>query len=276
MPFDKLRGKLPTRRPVCSTTREESEYLRAKLKAAKRLCSSPLRPKDLPSNLEVRELLLSRTLLFECASQGETLRKMRLTALRLMRLPRAVPPALDRQCPHGPCAPRLGYRHPSFLGHARSHHGGTRCECDPLHDRAQAGAQNGSMRVYQHIHARERIPRRVHRPTRPIKPHVAMISSLTHKKIERASAGGTRAIARCGTSRQPLDQQTLEAEARIDRFQMYELLLLPLEEFSKTRAITPRACALSLTPGLSACPATRHHTRRVFARGAAARCRQGH
>ncbi len=229
MPFDKLRREIAHEAARLLYTREESEYLRAKLKAAKRLCSSSLRPKDLPSNLEVRELLLSRTLLLEGASQGETLRKMRLTALRLMRTLALFRPRLIGSV---------------LTGHVRR---GSDIDIhlfsdqlDPITAVLETNAipytierkrvrKQDQMRIYQHIHARDEFPVEF-TVYAADQAHVSMISSLTHKKIERASVAELEQLLAAEHPGQPLDQTTLEAEARIDRFQMYELLLLPLEE----------------------------------------------
>jgi len=243
MPFDKLRREIAHEAARLLYTREESEYLHAKLKAAKRLCSSPLRPKDLPSNLEVRELLLSRTLLFEGASQGETLRKMRLTALRLMRIFSLFRPRLIGSV---------------LTGHVRR---GSDIDIhlfsdtlDPITAILEANAipytverkhvrKMDQMRIYQHIHAREEFPVEF-TVYAADQAHVSMISSLTHKKIERASVAELEQLLAAEHPEQPLDQSTLEAEARIDRFQMYELLLLPLEEVQQDPRYHPEGDAL--------------------------------
>jgi hypothetical protein len=276
MPFDKLRREIAHEAARLLYTREESEYLRAKLKAAKRLCSSPLRPKDLPSNLEVRELLLSRTLLFEGASQSETLRKMRLTALRLMRL--------------------LGLFRPRLIGSVLTGHVRRGSDVDihlfsdqldPITAVLDANAipytierkrvrKMDQMRIYQHIHARDEYPVEF-TVYAADQAHVSMISSLTHKKIERASAAELEQLLAAEHPEQPLDQPTLEAEARIDRFQMYELLLLPLEEVQQDPRYHPEGDALyhSLQVYQLARDAAPYDEEFLLA-GTAARCRQGH
>ena len=58
--------------------REESEYYRAKQKAARRLCQGWVKPADLPTNSEIRDLVQS----FARVHEGQT----RLDALLDMRL----------------------------------------------------------------------------------------------------------------------------------------------------------------------------------------------
>ena len=54
MSNEKLRRQLAWEAARLMYTREESEYLRAKLKAARRIVSGEPKPSDLPSNREIR------------------------------------------------------------------------------------------------------------------------------------------------------------------------------------------------------------------------------
>src|SRR5215471_5246129 len=66
--------------------RVETEYFTAKLKAAKRLCRGYVKPADLPSNAEIRDLVQSFARTHEGEARTANLRDMRLHALHLMRL----------------------------------------------------------------------------------------------------------------------------------------------------------------------------------------------
>ena len=67
--------------------RQESEYFTAKRKAARQLgVEYRYRPKDLPSNREIREQIQALANLHEGERRQENLRAMRLEALRMMRL----------------------------------------------------------------------------------------------------------------------------------------------------------------------------------------------
>src|SRR3954453_19277683 len=67
--------------------RQESEYFTAKRKAARQLgVDSRYRPKDLPSNAEIREQIQSLACLYEGDARRANLKAMRLEALRMMRL----------------------------------------------------------------------------------------------------------------------------------------------------------------------------------------------
>src|SRR5205823_8274793 len=67
--------------------RSESEYFTAKRKAARQLgLEYRYRPGDLPSNKEIRDQIQAMARMHEGPKRLETLRDMRLDALRLMRL----------------------------------------------------------------------------------------------------------------------------------------------------------------------------------------------
>src|ERR1700683_4586989 len=74
--------------------RLESEYYTAKRKAAKRLCRGSVKPKDLPSNAEIRDQIQVFARMHEGEKRNVHLRDMRLEALRLMRLLRPFRPRL--------------------------------------------------------------------------------------------------------------------------------------------------------------------------------------
>jgi hypothetical protein len=67
-------------------SRRESEYYRAKMKAARRLCQGWVKPSDLPSNAEIRDEIQRMANLFEGHSRFDRLREMRVEALRVMRI----------------------------------------------------------------------------------------------------------------------------------------------------------------------------------------------
>ena len=65
--------------------RSESEYYRAKMKAARRVCQGWVKPKDLPSNAEIRDEIQKFSRILEGDSRTDNLRKMRFRALDVMR-----------------------------------------------------------------------------------------------------------------------------------------------------------------------------------------------
>src|SRR6188768_2747108 len=94
MANDKLRQAIALEAARLMYERVESEYFTAKRKAAKRLCRGPVKPADLPSNAEIRDLVQSFARVHEGEARTANLRAMRLEALKLMRLLRRFRPRL--------------------------------------------------------------------------------------------------------------------------------------------------------------------------------------
>jgi hypothetical protein len=208
--------------------RQESEYYQAKMKAARRLCRGWVKPGDLPSNAEIRDQVQSFARLLEGPSRDQHLREMRLEALRVMRLLRAFRPRL------------IGS---TLTGHVRR---GSDIDLHVFSDSIEAVTaaldveamryevqrkrvrKQGVHRVYTHVHVAERFS--IELTVCPENAaHLVPKSSITGKAIERASIAQLEQLLSREYEDAVLDQEVLEAESRVDRFQIYEMLLLPLE-----------------------------------------------
>ena len=86
MSSDKLRRQVAWEAARLMYDREETEYFRAKLKAARRVAQGDFKPGDLPSNREIRDQIQVWARLHEGEQRTENLRDMRLEALRMMRI----------------------------------------------------------------------------------------------------------------------------------------------------------------------------------------------
>ena len=64
--------------------RQETEYYRAKMKAAKQLGQGWVKPSDLPGNAEIRDEILNMVRILEGDKRTDELRAARISALRLM------------------------------------------------------------------------------------------------------------------------------------------------------------------------------------------------
>ena len=64
--------------------REESEYYRAKQKAAHRICQGWIKPADLPSNAEIRDEIQTFARLHEGDARTNNLRDMRIEGKRIV------------------------------------------------------------------------------------------------------------------------------------------------------------------------------------------------
>src|SRR5205809_7506780 len=94
MPSEKFRREIAFEAARLMYVREESEYYRAKLKAARRICQGWVKPEDLPSNAEIRDQIQLFARLHEGDKRTANLQQMRLAALRLMRQLRLFRPRL--------------------------------------------------------------------------------------------------------------------------------------------------------------------------------------
>jgi len=208
--------------------REETEYFRAKLKAARRIARGEFKPSDLPSNREIREQIQTWARLHEGDRRTENLRDMRLDALRMMRILRLFRPRL------------IGS---TLTGHVRR---GSDIDLHVFSDSVEAVAavldeegfsyeverkrvrKQGEEHTFVHIHIADRFPFELTIYASDM-AHFVFKSSITGKAIERASIAELEQLLAREYPDVSLDQSVLETESRIDRFQIYEMLLLPLE-----------------------------------------------
>jgi len=86
MDHSKLRRQIAYQAAVLMYQRQESEYFQAKQKAARQVCRGWVKPKDLPSNSEIRDQILQLARMFEGETRSDNLQEMRFTALHMMRL----------------------------------------------------------------------------------------------------------------------------------------------------------------------------------------------
>lgn len=213
------------------------------MKAARQICKGWVKPADLPSNVEIRDQLQLLTRLHERESRDERLLEMRLEALRFLRL-------LDR------FRPRLIGS--VLTGHIRN---GSDIDIHVFSDSVQAVAlvladegiacevehkqvrKGETVRTFHHLHIQDRFP--VELTIYPSnKIGFGFKSSITGKAIERASRAELESFLRDAYPDLDLDEQVQEVESKIDRFQLFEALLLPLENVKQNRVYHPEGDAL--------------------------------
>lgn len=78
MSRDKMRCRVAWEAARLMYSREESEYFRAKLKAARRIGGNDFKPRDLPSNREIRDEIQALARMLEGERRTENLREMRV------------------------------------------------------------------------------------------------------------------------------------------------------------------------------------------------------
>ena len=224
-------------------TREESEYYRAKLKAARRVCSGDVKPSDLPANREIRDQVQLMAGLFEGDRRDENLREMRLEALRIMRLlvtfkPRLIGSTLTGHVRQGSDIDIHVFSDSVESVASILRQSGIVCDVERKRVR-----KNNEEQTFVHIHFDDRFPFELTvYPSN--KKHYVFKSSITGRAIERASIKQLERMIEELYPDQSLDQEQLEAESRIDRFQVYEMLLLPLERVKESPKYHPEADAL--------------------------------
>jgi len=227
-PHSKLRRQICHEAARAMYSRQESEYYRAKRKAAQRICKGWIKPADLPSNAEIREEVSALARLYEGQNRHDHLLQMRLVALRIMRLLSRFRPKL------------IGS---TWTGHVRQ---GSDVDIHVFSDSLEAiltsldemllfydierkeVRKDGQPRVYTHVHLKDQFP--VELTVYPAKMYShCFTSSITGKAIERASIAE---LERHLAEQYPdldLEETLLLIEEAPDRFQVYLGLLLPLE-----------------------------------------------
>jgi predicted nucleotidyltransferase/predicted HD phosphohydrolase len=223
--------------------RVESEYFTAKRKAAKRLCRGHVKPNDLPSNAEIRDLIQ----VFARTQEGETrtanLRDMRLHALRLMRLLCRFKPRLIGSV---------------MTGHIRK---GSDIDIHLFSDSVEliAGLLDGEgyvfdverkqvvkhneARVFTHVHVRDTFNYELTVYAED-KAHYVFKSSITGKAIERASIKELEDLIRREYPDVDLDEAVAEMEEQVDPYQMFHLLLQPLDRVKQSPKYHPEGDVL--------------------------------
>jgi len=86
MTTSKLRRQIAWQAARLMYDRQESEYYRAKMKAAKICCKGWVKPRDLPSNAEIRQEIQHMARMLEGDTNEQRLFEMRIEALRVMRI----------------------------------------------------------------------------------------------------------------------------------------------------------------------------------------------
>ncbi|MHB1037187.1 MAG: HD domain-containing protein [Pirellulales bacterium] len=243
MASDKLRRQIAWEAARLMYVRQESEYYQAKLKAARRICRGWVKPEDLPSNREIRDQIQVQARLHEGDRRTEKLRDMRIEALRWMRLLRAFRPRL------------IGS---TLTGHVRR---GSDIDIHVFTDSLEAVTgtleqegiaydvvrkrvrKHGEERLYTHVHVEDRFTLELTLYAADL-AHYMFKSSVTGKAIERASIAEFEQFLAREYPDLALDEAVVEAENKVDRFQIYRMLLLPLEQVKESPKHHPEGDAL--------------------------------
>ncbi len=224
--------------------RLETEYYTAKRKAARLLrVEHRFKPGDLPSNREIRDQIQAFARMHEGDARTDNLRSMRVEALRLMR--------------------KLVRFRPRLIGSVRTGHVRKGSDID-IHvfsnslSAVTAVLEEHAMhfdvqykrivkfaeeRVFTHIHVYDRFNYELTLYPED-KVHYVFKSSITGKAIERASLAELEELLRAERPQEDLDRAVENLEDHIDRFELYRLLLQPLEHVKQAVQYHPEGDAL--------------------------------
>lgn len=226
-------------------SREVSEYFQAKMKAARRIGLRRPKPSDLPSNAEVREQILSLTVVLDPPSQTNRLCDMRIRALWWMR--------------------QLDDFHPKIIGsvltgdvrdgsdidvHLFTNHCGRVVDiveqlgfvCETQRKRV---TKDGETRIYTHVQVRDRDPVEL-TIYRLIDKNRRFRSSITGAAIESANAESLQRLIEFEHGWRPnqVEQQLTSFEGQPSRWALFMALLQPLESVIGSRQFHPEGDAL--------------------------------
>jgi hypothetical protein len=239
----KLRRQIAWEAARLMYSREESEYYTAKKKAAQQACKGWVKPADLPSNVEIRDQIQAFARMFEGAARTDNQLAMRLSALAMMR--------------------RLAPFRPRLIGSVLTGHirEGSDIDLHVFSDSAEAVThlldqegldytverkqvrKHGEERVFTHIHLVDGFSFELTVYAANL-VHYVFKSSITGKAIERASIAQLEQYLATEYPDLDLKEALREVEEKIDRFQVYESLLLPLETVMQPLKYHPEGDAL--------------------------------
>jgi hypothetical protein len=239
----KLRRQIAWEAARMMYDRSESEYYQAKMKAARRVFNGWVKPADLPSNGEIRAEIDALARLHQGAHRTTALRDMRIEALRLMRLLVRFRPRLVGSVLTGHIRQGSDIDLHLFADSPAAVTGQLDAEGMIYDVERKEVARPDGVRVFVHVHVQDRFPfeltiypaNRVHEVTR---------SSVTGKAMQRASIAELERRLQREYPDLDIADALADAESRVDRFQVYQALLLPLEEVRESHPAHPEADVL--------------------------------
>ena len=243
MPNSKLRRQIAWEAARLMYSRQESEYFRAKTKAARRICRGWVKPADLPSNTEIRDQIQTLARLHEGDARTQNLMDMRIDAVRIMQVLERFRPKLIGSV---------------LTGHVRT---GSDIDIHVFTDSVQAVTlvleehglvfdvehkrvrKDGEETVYVHIHIQDRFPIEL-TVYAADKAHYVFKSSITGKAIERAGMHELLEFLSREYPELDINAAVNDLDNQVDRFQVYQSLLLPMEYVKQSPKWHPEGDAL--------------------------------
>lgn len=239
----KLRRRIAWEAARLMYERRETEYYCAKMKAARHVFRGWVKPADLPSNGEIRDEVQALARLYEGQKRLDHLREMRLEALRLMRVLARYRPRLIGSVMTGHIRRGSDIDLHVFSDSLEGVTSALDSEGLVYDVERKRVRKYGEERIFTHIHVRDRFPFEL--TIYPAnKAHYVFKSSVTGKAMERASLRELEQLMEREYPDLDLTEAVTELEEKVDRFQVYEALLLPLENVRQSRKYHPEGDAL--------------------------------
>ena len=224
--------------------RQESEYFTAKRKAARQLgVEYRYRPKDLPSNREIRDQIQALANLYEGEQRHRNLRDMRLDAVRMMRLLCAFHPKLIGSVLTGHVRKGSDVDIHVFSDHPSAVL--TVIEDERLAFRVERKRiiKHNEERQFTHVHVADRFNFEL--TLYPYdKRNYGFVSSITGKAIERATIAELEQLILREHPGTDLEAEITRVEDHLDRWELFRMLLEPLERVRQNALHHPEGDAL--------------------------------
>ena len=243
MQNSKLRRQIAWEAARLMYSRQESEYYRAKIKAARKLCRGWVKPADLPSNVEIRDQVQQLARLYEGETRYDNLKEMRLEALRVMKILVRFRPRLIGSVLTGFVRTGSDIDIHVFADSLQAVEAILEEEGFVFDVERKKVRKDGVETIYNHIHIKDRFP--IELTVYPAaKVRYTFKSSITGKAIERASIPELEGFLAEEYPEVDVAEALVAAEEQVDRFQVYQSLLLPLENVKQNLKYHPEGDAL--------------------------------
>ncbi|MCS6865358.1 MAG: tRNA adenylyltransferase [Gemmataceae bacterium] len=223
--------------------RLESEYFTAKRQAAKRLCRGLVKPSDLPSNAEIRDQIQLLARVHEGEARTAHLRDMRLHALRLMRLLARFRPRLIGSVLTGHIRKGSDIDLHLFSDHIEPITAILETEGLPYEVERKHVVKQGEARIFTHIHVFDVYPFELTVYPED-KAHYVFKSSITGQPIERASLRELEELIAREHPEVAIEEALRQQQQAVDPYQLFRLLLAPLENVSQNPRYHPEGDVL--------------------------------
>ncbi len=247
MSSSKLRQQIAWEAARLMYERQESEYYRAKLKAAKHLCQGWVKPADLPTNREIRDEIQSFARMFEGQTRVAGLCDMRVAALRMMRLLSEFRPRLIGSVLTGHTRQGSDIDLHVFADNVSTVAAALEREHFQFEVERKQVRKQGEERVFTHIHVDDRFRFELTVYATSL-VNFPFTSSITGKTIERANIRELEELLAREYPDLSVDDAVIEPRTRSIVFKCIACCWHHLRQSNKAQSIIPR-----VTRSITAC-----------------------